>query len=272
MFSPSGASFSRFARLRPRVVVSANACWICFQTDASEGGSGRTKPLAMGSVVLAVPSVGRFLRAPSSLGVVPTCTNSASPGLATTMAAGPFEPKQSPTRVVSGYPPRLSVLPNTAIPRIPLVARSLLSCRHLNHSATYWIFRSVPPRGGKTKLVQVARSASAWRPSNVARRGSPARTSIFVILPFSILSSSAISRVTSAPSAKSAADISFAGLRLNVQPHIYKNGRGRALQIGSPFRTAEVENLPEVHGLAKPEPASAGVGKVVTSLSLTSDA
>ena len=51
--------------------------------------------------------------------MTPTCTDSAPPGLATLQVAGPDEPRQSPTRLVSGYSLRLSVLPNTAIPRIP---------------------------------------------------------------------------------------------------------------------------------------------------------
>jgi hypothetical protein len=54
----------------------------------------------------------------------------------------------------------------------------------------------------------------------------------------------------------------FAGLRLNVQPHIYKNGRGRALQNWFTIPDAEVENLPEVHGLAKPDQHLPGLGKL----------
>ena len=43
-------------------------------------------------------------------------------------AAGPNEPKQSPTRVVSRYSFQLSVLPNAAIPASPaLMARGLSS-------------------------------------------------------------------------------------------------------------------------------------------------
>jgi len=91
------------------------------------------------------------------------------------------------------------------------VARNLVGCRLLNHSATYWIFRSGLPRGRQTQFGQVARSVTAQRSSSVTRRGSPARTSILVILPFPILSSSAIRRVISAPSAKSEVAISSRG-------------------------------------------------------------
>ena len=73
--------------------------------------------------------------------MVPTCTDSASPGLATLKAAGPNEPKQSPTCVVSGYPLRLSVLPNAAIPTRPARGPQHIAV-YLDRVATYWIFRS----------------------------------------------------------------------------------------------------------------------------------
>ena len=60
-----------------------------------------------------------------------TCTDSAPPGLAASQAAGPDEPGQSPTRLVSGYSPRLSVVPNAAIPPYPAHARPAIFDRRL---------------------------------------------------------------------------------------------------------------------------------------------
>lgn len=54
----------------------------------------------------------------------------------------------------------------------------------------------------------------------------------------------------------------FAGLCLNVQPDIYKNRRGWALPNWLTVPDAEVENLPEVHRLAKADKRLPGFGKL----------
>jgi hypothetical protein len=73
------------------------------------------------------------------LRTTPACTDSASPGLAPFPGAGPFESRQSPTRLVSGYSLRLSVFPNAAFPSHPT------GCQSQRLPATYWIFRSALP-------------------------------------------------------------------------------------------------------------------------------
>jgi hypothetical protein len=45
----------------------------------------------------------------------------------------------------------------------------------------------------------------------------------------------------------------IAGLSLNIQPNVHKNGRGRALPNRFTVPDAEVVDLSEVHGLAKPD-------------------
>jgi hypothetical protein len=100
----------------------------------------RTEPLAWVPFANA-PSVGRFTGV-FELRTTPTCTDSASPGLATVPVTGPYEPRQSPTRLVSGYSLRLSVLPNTAIPTRPTRPQ----CRRPS-PVTHWIFRSALPFG-----------------------------------------------------------------------------------------------------------------------------
>jgi hypothetical protein len=102
--------------------------------DASEGGSRTDGTYSLGSVRerrVGLCPVGRSLsRASSSLGLMPTCTDSAPPGLATLLkAAGPNEPGQSPTRLVSGYSLRLNVLPNAAIPPCPVRGPQPPGCR-----------------------------------------------------------------------------------------------------------------------------------------------
>ena len=130
-------------------------------------GAEQTEPIAWGSVRelrVGLCPVGRSLsRASSSLGLMPTCTDSAPPGLATfSRAAGPDEPGQSPTRLVSGYSHRLSVLPNAAIPPCPVRGPQPLGYRlfWFNHAPTYWIYRSGLPCG-RQKAVINARSQNA---------------------------------------------------------------------------------------------------------------
>ena len=102
--------------------------------DASEGGSRTDGTYSLDSVrerCAGLCPVGRSLsRASSSLGLMPTCTDSAPPGLATHLkAAGPNEPGQSPTQLVSGYSLRLNVLPNAAIPPCPVRGPQSPGCR-----------------------------------------------------------------------------------------------------------------------------------------------
>ena len=98
---------------------------------------------------LNAPSVGLLSTGAFELRTAPACTDSAPPGLATPCrAAGPNEPGQSPTRLVSGYSLRLSVLPNAAIPPHPERGPQLFrlpSSFRVNHATTYWIYRSGLP-------------------------------------------------------------------------------------------------------------------------------
>ena len=121
-----------------------------FDGDASEGGSRTDGTYSLGSVRecrFGLCPVGRSLsRASSSLGLMPTCTDSAPPGLATPpRAAGPNEPGQSPTRLVSGYSLRLSVLPNATIPPCPVRGPQPLGYRLLFGSTTRRRTGSIDP-------------------------------------------------------------------------------------------------------------------------------
>ena len=121
-----------------------------FDEDASEGGSRADGTYSLGSVrerCAGLCPVGRSLsRASSSLGLMPTCTDSAPPGLATFLkAAGPNEPGQSPTRLVFGYSLRLSVLPNAAIPPCPTRGPQPLGYRLLFGSTTQRRTGSIDP-------------------------------------------------------------------------------------------------------------------------------
>src|SRR5262245_4534805 len=103
-----------------------------------------------------MPRRSSLSRASSSLGLMPTCTDSATPGLATFLKGRrPNEPEQSPPRLVFGYSLRPCVLPNATIPPCPVRGPQPLGYRlfWFNHAATYWIYRSGLPYGRQTNFL-----------------------------------------------------------------------------------------------------------------------
>src|SRR5262245_39925117 len=88
---------------------------------------------------LNAPSVGLLSTGVFELRTTPACRDSAPPGLATSRAAGPDEPGQSPTRLVSGCTHRLSVLSERCHPAVSRV-------RPVAFSATVFFSVSTTPR------------------------------------------------------------------------------------------------------------------------------
>jgi hypothetical protein len=109
------------------------------------------------------------------LWTTPACTDSAPPGLATSRAAGPDEPGQSPTRLVSGYALRLGVLPNTAIPPCPARGPQPLGYRLLSSTAQRrtWIFRSGLSFDKQKTCLNHWKKTSAFKRPTFAAAGAP---------------------------------------------------------------------------------------------------
>ena len=170
-----------------------------FDEDASEGGSRTDGTYSLGSVCercAGLCPVGRSLsRASSSLGLMPTCTDSAPPGLATFLkAAGPDEPGQSPTRLVFGYSLRLSVLPNATIPPCPTRGPQPLGYRLLFGSTTPRRTGSIDPACLAADKTRFELRSNCHVCSQKILRATPPRTSILVIRPLANRSTAATKR------------------------------------------------------------------------------